>query len=138
MVTKAHFERDDILGNWYPTNCVIALIGAEDARTAIAALREKGFDGDTVRHWESKQMLDFIAAKEHEGGIKAFFRGLQRAMTDDEGALNVYEQGARYGQGVIAVYAPNDQARDVAHRLLSVHRANYIKYYGAFAVTDLS
>ena len=138
MVTQEHFERDDILGNWYPIDCVIALISGDDAQTAITALREAGFEGDNLRHWSSQEMTDLIAAKESEGGIKAVFRNLQRGLTDDAGALNVYEQGARYGQDVLAIYAPNDQARETAHQLLSAHRANHIKYYGKFAVTDLS
>lgn len=138
MVAQDHFERDDILGNWYPTDCVIALISTEDAQTAITALREAGFEGDKLRHWTSQEMTELITEKESEGGIKAVFRNIQRGLTDDDGALNVYEQGARYGQDVLAAYAPNDQARETAHQLLSAHRANHIKYYGAFAVTDLS
>ena len=138
MATQEHFERDDVLGNWYPTDCVIALLSTEDARTAIDALRQAGFAGDNVRHWHSREMLDFIADKEDEGGIKALFRNLQRDLTDDAGALNVYEQGARYGQDVLAVYAPNEQAREAAHQLLAANRANHIKYYGKFAITDLS
>ena len=138
MVEQKHFERDDILGNWYPTDCVIALVTTEDAQTAIDALRGAGFEGDAVRHWTGQQMLDFIATREDEGGVKAFFRGLQRNMTDDDGSLNVYEQGARYGQDVLAAYAPNEQARQAAHQILSANRASHIKYYGQFAITDLS
>jgi hypothetical protein len=138
MQEQKHFERDDILGNWYPTDCVIALISADDAEKAITALRQAGFDGDKLRHWQSQEMLDMIADKENEGGIKGLFRNLQRDLTDDAGALNVYEQGAKYGQDVLAAYAPNEEARQAAHQILSANFANHIKYYGAFAVTDLS
>jgi len=138
MVEQKHFERDDILGDWYPTDCVIALISTEDARTAIDGLHSAGFEGDAVRHWTSKQMLDFMSAREDQGGLKGFFRGLQRNLTDDDGALNIYEQGARYGQDVLAAYAPNEEARQAAHQILSANRANHIKYYGQFAITDFS
>jgi hypothetical protein len=138
MHGQEHFERDDVLGNWYPTDCVIALISSADAQRAIGALQQAGFDGDKVRHWTSREMIDMIADKEDEGGIKALFRSLQRDLTDADGALNVYEQGASYGQDVVAVYAPNEQAREAAHQLLSANLANHIKYYGKFAVTDLS
>ena len=63
---------------------------------------------------------------------------LQRDLTDDDGALNIYEQGAKYGQDVLAVYAPNEQAREGAHKILSANLANHIKYYGQFAITDFS
>jgi hypothetical protein len=138
MHGQVRFERDDILGNWYPTDCVIALISADDAHRAIDALRQAGFGGDKVHHWTSREMLDMIADKEHHGGLKALFRNLQRDLTDDAGALNVYEQGAKYGQDVIAVYAPNERAREVAHQILAANLANHIKYYGKFAITDFS
>lgn len=138
MVDQKHFERDDILGNWYPTDCVVALLSTDDARTAIEALQQAGFKDDTIRHWTSQEMLSQTDAKEESGGIKSLFRGLQRGLTDDGGALHVYEQGARYGQDVVAVYAPNDQAREGAHKILAAHLASHIKYYGQFAVTDFS
>ena len=138
MHGQEQFERDDILGNWYPTDCVIALISADDAQKAIDALRQAGFEGDNVRHWTSQEMLGMIADKESEGGIKGLFRNLQRDLTDDDGALNVYEQGAKYGQDVLAVYAPNEQAREAAHQIFAANLANHIKYYGKFAVTDFS
>lgn len=138
MHGQEHFERDDILGNWYPTDCVIALISADDAQKTMTALQQAGFAGDKVRHWTSQQMLGMMADKEYQGGLKAIFRNIQRDLTDDDGALNVYEQGAKYGQDVLAVYAPNEEARQAAHQLLSANLANHIKYYGAFAVTDLS
>ena len=138
MVDQQHFEREDILGNWYPTDCVVALLSTDDARTAIDALGQTGFPADTIRHWTSQEMLSQAAEKEDAGGIKSLFRGLQRGLTDDGGALNVYEQGARYGQDILAVYAPNNEARESAHKILAAHLASHIKYYGQFAVTDFS
>ena len=44
MHGQEHFERDDILGNWYPTDCVIALISADDAQKTMTALQQAGFD----------------------------------------------------------------------------------------------
>jgi len=138
MVDQQHFERDDILGNWYPVDCVVALLSTDDARTAIETLQASGIEPQNIRHWTSKQMLAQVDEKEESGGIKSIFRSLQRGLTDDSGALNVYEQGARYGQDVVAVYAPNEQARAGVHKILSAHLASHIKYFGKFAITDLS
>ena len=138
MVDQQHFERDDILGNWYPTDCVVALLSTEDAKTAIEMLRQAGFESEAIRHWTSEQMLEQVEAKEDSGGIKSVFRILQRGLTDDGGALNVYEQGAKYGLDVVAVYAPNEQAREGAHKILAAHLATHIKYFGQYAVTDFS
>ena len=138
MVDQKHFERDDILGNWYPTDCVVALLSTDDARTAIEALQQAGIESESIRHWTSKEMLEQVDQKEESGGVKSLFRSLQRGLTDDSGALNVYEQGARYGMDVVAVYAPNEQAREGAHKILAAHLATHIKYFGQFAITDFS
>jgi len=138
MVDQQRFERDDILGNWYPLDCVVALLSSDDARTAIDLLQQAGFASDTVRHWTSQEMLAQVDEKEDSGGIKSIFRSMQRGLTDDGGALNVYEQGARYGQDVVAVYTPNEEARQGAHKILAAHLATHIKYFGKFAVTDFS
>lgn len=67
-------------------------------------------------------------------------------MTPDSGAgsplcrrrHHVYEQAARRGRTVIAVYAPEEAAQRRAYHLLRQHFADHIKYYGRFAITDLS
>lgn len=138
MTRGARFERDDILGDWYPTDCVVALLSPAEAAGALAGLRAVGFADGDVRLWTGKETLERVAVRERRGGLKILFRAAQRELSDNDHALNVYEQGARHGLDVIAVYAPRAAEQHRAHQILARRYATRIKFYGHLYVTDLS
>ncbi len=39
MAGRARFERADIPGDWYPTDCVVALLRPAEAAAVLMALR---------------------------------------------------------------------------------------------------
>ena len=117
---------------------VIAILGPAEGEATVTAMRQAGIgDGDLLR-WTGGEVLALMRDSDHNHPVKRTLRDLQRALTDEGGNLNVYERAARRGLDIVAVRAPDEAARQRAYRILRDHFAQQIKFYGTFAVTDLS
>lgn len=137
MPERTPFERGDILGQWYPTESVVAALAPAEGAPIVEALRRAGFADDQLQHWTAAQVLEQIKpGRRDDNPIKDALRDIQRAMTDQGGHLNVYERAARHGMDIIAVRAPGAETQQRVHQILRQHFANTIKYYGRFAITD--
>lgn len=138
MPRHTGFERDDILGNWYPTNSVTAVLGPAEGEKTVEALRQAGFRDDDLHLWTGPEVVAPVDAGARDNAVKRTLRELQRELNDNDHNLNVYEQAARRGMAIIAVRAPEEEQRQRAHHVLRAHFAHQIKFYGRFAIADLS
>ena len=139
MPERTPFERGDILGQWYPTESVVAVLAPMEGAPTVEALRQAGFGDDQMQHWTAAQVLEQIKPGQRDDNfIKDALRDIQRAMTDQDGNLNVYERAARHGMDIIAVHAQDERTQRRAHDILRTHFASNIKFYGRYAITDLA
>lgn len=134
MPKHTGFERDDILGNRYPTNSVTAVLGPAEGEKTVEALRQAGFRDDDLHLWTGPEVVALVDAGARDNAVKRTLRELN----DNDRNLNVYEQAARRGMAIIAVRAPEEEQRQRAHHILRAHFAHHGKFYGRFAIADLS
>lgn len=132
------------VGSLYPTNYVVcAFDNLEEAKQALQACHEAGFDSSTARLMESHEALE----KEHElqhskNRLQRFFSSFQNA-TDETGA-DVYSFEARLGHHLLFVRACSayirtcstqeiDQIRDIMERF----HGHTIKFFSQWWVEDI-
>jgi hypothetical protein len=66
------------------------------------------------------------------------FQRIFNHLSEEINYLNQYEEAARQGQTVVAIKADNDEEVDRATEVLTKHGAVDIRYFGRFAVSDLT
>jgi uncharacterized protein (TIGR02246 family) len=131
-------ERRDFIP--YPTNRVVGTIGETDkARAALGALLRAGFgeqDIDILQGEDGLSRLDPTGA-EH-GFFAQFRRTLGRSLDLEEFKhLTHHVEDVRAGRYVIMVLAKRRVQRLLAGDILNRHGAEFVGFYGRWAVEEL-
>lgn|GEM_PF-5886210 len=124
-------HQNESLGVWYPEGCVAGVVPGGDAGARLAeALRRNGFSEDDVHLWQAEELRAFDRAQEHRQG---FFQRLLKRIDDfasEEGQfLQDYLERLDQGKQIITVYAPDDERKMQAVRLLHEGGAELVRYY---------
>ena len=133
-------ERRDFIP--YPTNRVVGTIAdAEDARTAVNALLQAGFDreGIDILHGEDDlHRLD--PTGEGHGFLAQFQRTLIRIAgpAEESKHLRHHVEDIRAGRFVIMVLAKECDQRTRAADILNAHGAQFVGFYGRWAWEGLT
>jgi uncharacterized protein (TIGR02246 family) len=124
----------------YPTNRVVGTVGdAAKAGAAIEALLRAGFDRrdiDILHGEEDVERLDPTGAQ--HGFLAQFHRTLIRALELEEFKhLTHHVEDVRAGRYVIMVLTKRRVLRIMAADILHQHGAEFVGFYGRWAVEEL-
>jgi uncharacterized protein (TIGR02246 family) len=125
----------------YPTNRVLGTVGdAGDARAAIDALLEAGFDRKDIDILHGEADLERLDPTGANGFLTQFRRTVTRtfAAFEEFSHLTHDLEKVRAGRLVIMVTAQRRAQRIVAADILNRHGAEFVEFYGRWAWEDLS
>jgi hypothetical protein len=126
----------------YPTNRVVGTIDdPKDARGAIEALSKAGFADDEIDVLHGEEGLHRLDPTGAEHGVFARFqRTLIRAtaQVEEYKHLSRHVDDVRAGRFVFMVLAREPARRDVAADILSSHGAEFVGFYGRWALQALN
>ena len=129
----------DVLGSWYPENYIVAVIDHRaEAEQAAEALRSAGWPAMDVRLFAGTEVETHLNKIEEHRSLPKKLAADVRHVVSDEGIMGEdYEEDARLGHQILAVYTPNDDKVEQARTLLAAHHAHSIEYFGKWVITDL-
>ena len=129
----------DLLGSWYPENYMVAVIDhPAEAEQAAEALRQAGWPAIDVRLFAGTQVATHLDKIEEHRSLPKKLAADVRHVVSDEGVMGEdYEEEARLGHQILAVYTPNDDKVEQARTLLAAHGAHSVEYFGKWVITDL-
>lgn len=137
MPTTRHDERS-FDGVHYPVGHVIAILSdGREAGQAARAFRDAGFADVVV--FDGPQALQAIESKEHKASplARAWDR-LALRLSDDTDARQEALEALRQGHAWVAVYASDGAQVDQAEGILRAHGAHAPRFFGRWAITDLT
>ena len=121
----------------YPTDKLLAIIDAmPDAEQARQELLEAGFAPDAIGVQHGTRAAERTVHYTDFEPFPHLARLLHVQSIEHEQAV-VYEQALRQGQSVIAVYAPEADARLRALGIMEAHNARYINFYSKWTIEAL-
>lgn len=129
----------DLLGSWYPEDYIVAVIDhPAEAERAAEALRSAGWPATDVRLFAGTQVASHLNNIEEQQSLPKKLAADVRHYVSDEGVMGEdYEEDARLGHNILAVYTPNDDKVEQARTLLTAHHAHSIEHFGKWVITDL-
>ena len=121
-----------------PTNHVLAVIeDAERANQAASDLREQGFGENAL--FKGEELVQTIDAKgEYSGLLSSIVKAIQDHLSEEPNYLAQYQEEARAGKHVIAVYVDGLEEADRVRDILLTHDAHNLRFFGPLAVHDLT
>lgn len=123
----------------YPEGQVLAgFESGADARQALIEMREGGFQDAELGVYAGetgKEALDSDGTQHGVTGIVV--RGLQLLITDRDG-LTDYESIVQGGGVVLAAHVDDDEQKARHAEIFFRNDGQYVRYFGAFTVEDLS
>lgn len=125
----------------YPTNCVVGTVSdADNARAAIDALLQAGFDREDIDILHGEEDLKRLDPTGAEHGFLAQFQWtLIRAFELEEFKhLTHHLEDVRAGRFVIMALAKRRVQRSVAADILNRYGAEFVGFYGRWAWEGLS
>ncbi len=129
----------DLLGGWYPHHYIVAVIDDRaEAQQAVQALRGAGWPEQDVRLFYGKEIAPRLSRIEGKRSLPEKLAADVRHYVSDEGVMaEDYEEEARLGHQILAVYTPHEEHVEQARRLLAAHHAHSIEHFGTWVITDL-
>lgn len=145
-MTQAYHPKfpQTLVGSLYPTNYIVAVVDdLAEARRAVQAFRDAGYEENTVRLMNAQETLTKIQELEaKKNALQRFFSSFQGA-TDETGA-EVYRFEAKLGHHILYVRACASSIRTCSTReigqirsILKAHGAHTVKFFGTWAVEDI-
>ena len=122
-----------------PNNHVLAVFHAESqAEIAARELQKKGF-GEPVIISGGKEASEKIEVEgEHSNPVSSFVKTLAGHLSEQVPLLEQYEEEARLGRKVFAIRVEEkDQIFEITELLKAQGGVN-IRYFGTFAVSDMT
>jgi hypothetical protein len=121
-----------------PANQVLAIItDLPEAKELVQILNRNGFSADEIGVLTGIEDAEKLDAA---GGKQGFFAKLFTAGVEmgdrDTDYLKQYRRALLNGRSVIGVVAKDDEARDIARKLLKQRGARFITFFGRF-VTEV-
>jgi hypothetical protein len=146
-MTQAYHPKfpQTLVGSLYPTNYIVAVFDdLEDAKQAVRAFHDRGYEENTVRVMDAQETLARIEQLDaQKNPFQRFFSSFQGA-TDETGA-DVYRFEATQGHHILYVRACASSIRTCSTReigqiraILKAHRAHTVKFFGTWAVEDIA
>ena len=128
-----------LLADWYPDNYIVAVIDdLQEAERAVEALHQAGFGENEVRLFEGRHAASQIDDLEKQRGVlERAFTSVRSVASDESIIAEDYEQEARLGHHIVAVYTAEQAQVDQAYHLLRGYHAHAIEHFGRWVITDL-
>ena len=124
-------------GALYPKNYVVGIIDdLQEARQAVQAFKQAGYDADEIRLMESGEVVERAQKTEEQKNP------LQRVLssfqdTTDETGAHIYQAAARQGKHVLHVRADSQEEVDKISALMQQYHAHAVKFFGPWSVADV-
>jgi hypothetical protein len=129
----------NMLGVWYPRNYIVAAVDPTQGTAAVEALLSAGFGRNSVHLHDGARIGQIRAAiYEQRTPIQRAAASVGRALTDEGLMSQEYFEEAEAGASLIAVLAPEPRLVTEARRILGVHGARHMRFYGDNCITDLT
>jgi hypothetical protein len=121
-----------------PDNHVVAVINGDASAGPIGqSLEREGFDHNVL--FRGNEIAENIDPKgEHAGPLTKVLKGIQEHLSEQPNYLAQYQEEARKGNVVIAVQVENREQADTVRGILERSGAQNIRFFGKFAVHDLT
>jgi NAD(P)-dependent dehydrogenase (short-subunit alcohol dehydrogenase family) len=121
-----------------PENHVVAVIGGSSAAESTAReLAQHGFDQVVLFH--GNEVRETVDAKgTHAGPIEKVVKAVQDHLSEQTNYLAQYEEEARGGNVVLAVHVKDQDELEAVRTILDDAGARNVRFFGKFAVTDLT
>ncbi len=129
----------DLLGGWYPHNYIVAVIDDRaEAEQAAEALSSAGWPENDIRLFAGQKIAPRLEQIEEQRSLPEKLAADVRHYVSDEGVMaEDYEEDARLGHQILAIYTPDDAKVEQARALLAAHHAHSIEHFGTWVITDL-
>ncbi|HEY7126865.1 MAG TPA: hypothetical protein VH540_23205 [Ktedonobacterales bacterium] len=128
-----------LLADWYAEDYEVAVIDdVEEARAAVAALHQAGFDEGEARLFDGKQAVEQFDETEKRRSLLERAVVSVRTVASDESIISEdYEEEAREGHQLVVVYTETQEQVDQAYQILLAHHGHAIEHFGRWVITDL-
>jgi hypothetical protein len=119
----------------YPTNHVVGIIASASVDSVLNDLRSANFQDSEVHVQQGTEVADQLAASSgHSGILGAILRiadhlGIREDELEEK---HRYEEALREGNAVVLVYAPEEDRKDVAGKILNARGAHFINFLGRY------
>lgn len=131
-------------GSLYPINYVVSVIdNLDEARQALQAFKDAGYDADTVRLMSSQEALEKLEELEQQKNFFQRFLSSFQDATDDTG-IDVFTVEAKQGNNLLFVRACGASVRACAPEeiaqirdILGRYHARIIKFFSPWWVEDV-
>ena len=123
----------------FPKDHLVAIIDSMDEATqAVQALQQEGYNADALYLYSSQDFIRlFESSQQQESGFAKWLHTAQ-GSSDEGFAGNMYLDEAHRGNNVLAVHEPKEKQTQHVCDVLKKYHSHLIKYFGTWAVTDLS
>ena len=121
-----------------PNNHVVGVIGGERSGEAcVEELHHAGYDQAGLLG--GRQAIDKIDAEgDSSGGLTALIKRVAGHLSEQVAYLEQYERAASKGLDIVAVKVENHDDAEKAKEVLERFGTTDIRFFGRFAVTDLT
>lgn len=131
-------------GSLYPINYVVSVIdNVDEARQALQAFTDAGYDSNTVRLMTSQEALDKLQELDHQKNFFQRFVSSFQDATDDTG-IDVFTFEAKQGNNLLFVRACGASLRACSpaeikqiRDILGRYHARTIKFFSPWWVEDV-
>jgi len=131
-------------GSLYPVNYIVSVIDdLDEAKAAVQAFKEAGYDANTVRLMDSQEALAKLDELNHQKNVFQRFLSSFEDATDDTGT-DVYRFEAKEGHHLLFVRACDASLRACSpeeirqiRELLGRYHARTVKLFSPWWVEDL-
>ena len=131
-------------GSLYPINYVVTVIDdLDEARQALQAFKDAGYDANTVRLMDSQEALDKLRELERQKNFFQRFASSFQDATDDTG-IDVFAFEVKQGNHLLFVRACGASLRACAPEeirqicdILGRYHARAIKFFSPWWVEDV-
>ncbi|HVU65894.1 MAG TPA: hypothetical protein VHD63_02135 [Ktedonobacteraceae bacterium] len=124
-------------GALYPTHYVVGVIdNLQEARQAVRAFKDAGYDADEIRLMEGQEVLDKAQElDENKNWLQRVLSSFQD--TTDETGAHVYLLAAQRGRQILHVRANSEEDVNRISELMMQYHAHTIKYFSPWSVSDV-
>lgn len=124
-------------GALYPKNYVVGVIDdLSEARRAVQAFKNAGYNANEIRLMESQEALNKIHELDEE---KNWLQNILSSFQDttDETGAHIYQLAAQRGKHILHVHADSSEDVDKIGALMQRYHAHTIKFFSPWSVADI-
>ncbi len=132
---KSKKDNDEVV---FPNDDVIAVLPPGNGQRAEKDLGKAGFSSGNVRVLHGQEAVDKIVVTGKDKDVLTMAAKFIQAHTDEMWMMRDYEDEGRDGNDIIVVHLNDASGVDAAREAIARNGGRKIRYFGAYAIRDLS